>query len=338
VTSLPTAASTQLGPLLKSLGFKHGDVADATGKSPFPGNINQLVFNLKTYTETLARTGGVMGEFVNPKYKDDARVEFKKPTRLECMMQDFAKTMHEGTKVGFTTSASWIGYSPAKNSIAEGLKKIRAGVAPMCPASAEHDIYNATAEIFRRHGCQIEMPRPCDFQGVLVQLGPRISISPNFAVSRAELERVIPSPEQVRISSRSALVIQGEGTVIIESLDLDGALVVTVAKGGTLRIRNLRVRNRSWDYHALSKAEMSTEEEIYTIRGYKLARHETATIAVQEEGCFATRRMDVRSGKVSDLFRVDWSTVESGGYYLAAGMVLAAAGIAGYLLTKKRSL
>jgi len=140
VTSLPTAASTQLGPLLKSLGFKHGDVADATGKSPFPGNINQLVFNLKTYTETLARTGGVMGEFVNPKYKDDARVEFKKPTRLECMMQDFAKTMHEGTKVGFTTSASWIGYSPAKNSIAEGLKKIRAGVAPMCPASAEHDM------------------------------------------------------------------------------------------------------------------------------------------------------------------------------------------------------
>jgi hypothetical protein len=28
-----------------------------------------------------------MPEFVNPKYADDERTVFKKPTRLECMMQ-----------------------------------------------------------------------------------------------------------------------------------------------------------------------------------------------------------------------------------------------------------
>lgn len=32
-------------------------------------------------------------EFVNPKYKDSSKTEFKNPTRLECMMQDFPKLM-----------------------------------------------------------------------------------------------------------------------------------------------------------------------------------------------------------------------------------------------------
>lgn len=36
---------------------------------------------------------GVVVEFVNPKYKAGSRTEFKKPTRLECMMQDFPKLM-----------------------------------------------------------------------------------------------------------------------------------------------------------------------------------------------------------------------------------------------------
>lgn len=34
-----------------------------------------------------------MGEFVNPKYADAGRTVFKKPTRLECMMQDYPKVI-----------------------------------------------------------------------------------------------------------------------------------------------------------------------------------------------------------------------------------------------------
>ena len=78
----------QLDPLLRATVSPAGDAADpATGFSPYPGNINQLLFALPAYVATLDRTGGVMGEFVNPKYKDAARETFKKPTRLECMMQ-----------------------------------------------------------------------------------------------------------------------------------------------------------------------------------------------------------------------------------------------------------
>ena len=78
----------QLDPLLRSSGFPEGDVNDpSTGYSPFPGNINQLLFALGPYVEALERTKGAMPEFVNPKYKDASKMEFKSPTRLECMMQ-----------------------------------------------------------------------------------------------------------------------------------------------------------------------------------------------------------------------------------------------------------
>lgn len=78
----------QLDPLLRSSGFPEGDVNDPnTGFSPFPGNINQLLFALRPYVEVLERTKGAMPEFVNPKYKDSTKTDFKSPTRLECMMQ-----------------------------------------------------------------------------------------------------------------------------------------------------------------------------------------------------------------------------------------------------------
>ncbi len=78
----------QLDPLLRSSGFPEGDVNDpSTGLSPFPGNINQLLFALGPYVEVLERTKGAMPEFVNPKYKDATKTDFKSPTRLECMMQ-----------------------------------------------------------------------------------------------------------------------------------------------------------------------------------------------------------------------------------------------------------
>ena len=38
---------------------------------------------------------GVVIEFVNPKYKDETRTEFKKPTHLECMTQDIPKLIQK---------------------------------------------------------------------------------------------------------------------------------------------------------------------------------------------------------------------------------------------------
>ena len=105
------------------------------GYSPFPGNINILVFALDPYCATLKRTNGSIPEFINPKYVEGSRDVFKKPTRLECMMQDFP-TVLEGSDaagVGFTSVAADVCFSPVKNATADGValqaKETHPGVA-----------------------------------------------------------------------------------------------------------------------------------------------------------------------------------------------------------------
>ena len=113
----------QLDPLLSSQGDRKGDVPDPkTGYSPYPGNANNIVIEMNAYAKTLGgEDQGVVLEFVNPKYKDDkVRTEFKKPTRLECMMQDipklFQKEMGSEARIGFTMFDRWFTFSPAKVS------------------------------------------------------------------------------------------------------------------------------------------------------------------------------------------------------------------------------
>ena len=63
----------QLDSLLKQKWNPKGDVSGENGYSQFPGNTNTLVFKIPEYVENLTRTGGVIPEFVNPKYADEAR-------------------------------------------------------------------------------------------------------------------------------------------------------------------------------------------------------------------------------------------------------------------------
>ena len=91
----------QLDPLLKTTAAG-GDVADASGFSPYPGNINVLVFRVPDMADRLESTGGIVPEFVNPKWADSEKSKFKSPTRLESLMQDFPRLCKKGDAVGFT--------------------------------------------------------------------------------------------------------------------------------------------------------------------------------------------------------------------------------------------
>lgn len=73
-----------------------GDVPDESGFSPFPGNINVLLFNLPAYARCLQQTGGVVPEFVNPKWANSEKTKLKSSTRLESMMQDFPRLCQPG--------------------------------------------------------------------------------------------------------------------------------------------------------------------------------------------------------------------------------------------------
>ena len=133
----------QLDPLLRATeSFKDGDQNDpVTNYSLFPGNINQLVFALQNYVDNLNETQGVMAEFVNAKYADAEKTKFKKPTRLECMMQDYPMVLKgsDSKKVGFTAFGAEICFSPVKNAIKDGAVAQKKGTAPAVAASGESD-------------------------------------------------------------------------------------------------------------------------------------------------------------------------------------------------------
>ena len=49
---------------------------------------------MEKYIYVIDKTKGKVPEFVNPKYVDaKTKTEFKSPTRLECMMQDYPKLL-----------------------------------------------------------------------------------------------------------------------------------------------------------------------------------------------------------------------------------------------------
>eukprot|EP00934_Nitzschia_sp_Nitz4_P008011 Nitzschia sp. Nitz4//scaffold165_size50357//3008//5415//NITZ4_007013-RA/size50357-processed-gene-0.1-mRNA-1//1//CDS//3329538108//8001//frame0 len=271
----------QLDPLLRTTSeYKDGDVNDRSGFSPFPGNINQLVFQLEGYNKVLERTKGVMPDFVNPKYADASKTTFKKPTRLECMMQDFPTVLEgdETTKVGYTQLAANICFSPVKNSVADGVLLQSKGIAPGTAATGEADQYAATRLIMKSIGCKIEDAKPVTYNGITVVPGPAIVMKPDVACCPGEYTIKFPTPEKVKISARSTLVIRGPG-VTIESLELDGALIIDVERGEEAIVRDLVVTNDGW---VQVPVENDPDEKI-AMRGFRMDRKDARYIEVQRK-------------------------------------------------------
>lgn len=272
----------QLDPLLRASGFPDGDVNDEkTGFSPYPGNINQLVFQLKNYCKVLEKTEGAMPEFVNPKYKDAEKTIFKKPTRLECMMQDFPTVLEggEAKQVGFTSVAADMCFSPVKNATSDGIALQKKGTHPGVAASGESDQYAAVRKILTTIGCKVEDSPKATFAGIEVTPGPEIVFGPNFVSYPGEYKSKFPNPAEVKISAGSSLVVNGNG-VTIESLELDGALVIECEEGASGVIKDLVVKNKGWQ----KVEEVESDVEVIRMRGYRLDKIETKRIVFKKDG------------------------------------------------------
>lgn len=280
----------QLDPLLRATINPEGDVNDpTTGHSPFPGNINQLVFKLSHYCTTLERTAGVVGEFVNPKYTDSTRTTFKKPTRVECMMQDYPKALEASAKVGFTIAPLWLCYSPCKNNSTDAAIAVASGVPGSCAFTSESDQYNCAAEILRSIGVSAPRAQEVSFLGISALPGPRIVFHPSFGVFPCSIKHRFPNPHFVEISPNSTLILKGDITV--ESLTLNGALIVEACPGTSVTIRAGRkevegveifegVVNRGHELIALDSNDQSATE-IDKMRGYRLQVHEEKVVTTK---------------------------------------------------------
>lgn len=245
-----------------------------TGYSPFPGNINQLLFQLEGYSKALERTKGIMPEFVNPKYKDEAKSIFKKPTRLECMMQDFPTVLEgeDAKKVGYTSVPADLCFSPVKNATPDGVSLQAQGIAPGTAATGERDQYGAFRKMLRSIGCQVEEGDMENHLGIDVDLIPAIVLEPSFLTCPGELKKRFPHPEKVKISKKSTLIVRGD-EVTIESLDLDGAMIIDGKNGEAINIKK-EVKNDGWEF----VKDETSDDEIIKMRGYHINRKQTGLV------------------------------------------------------------
>ena len=218
---------------------------------------------------------GIMPDFVNPKYKDAEKTIFKKPTRLECMMQEFPTVLNtdEATHVGFTQATAEICFSPVKNAVVDGVALQAKGTPPGTAATGEADQYAAQRSFLRSHGCQVEDADPVVYSGIKVVPGPAVVLKPDFMSCPGDLKVKIPNPEKVSITSRSTLVVNGPGA-IIESLELDGCLIVDAGPGETVTIKDLVVKNEGW----VQVPVEDSEKEIVRMRGFVIDRKETERV------------------------------------------------------------
>jgi UDP-sugar pyrophosphorylase len=282
----------QLDPLLRTQGDCLGDVADPqTGYSPFPGNANNLIIEMSAYAKTLrGEDQGVVLEFVNPKYKDDTRTTFKKPTRLECMMQDipklFQKEMGTDVNIGFTMFDRWITFSPAKNSLEAGQDAVRGGnTAPGTLSSAESDMYVQNQKKLQSLG-NVDLPVAeydayIPMANIPVTPGPRIILCPAFGVCRTDYIHHIPG--SMKISQRSSLILDGHH-ITIKGLELDGALVIRTCDDAHVTVDGLSVTNDGW---TLEELDPSIEyPEMVRIRGYTMNKKATQEYNIMESGHF----------------------------------------------------
>jgi UDP-sugar pyrophosphorylase len=206
-------------------------VADASGHSPFPGNINILVFKMDSFVQVLEQTQGRMKEFVNPKYKDESKTSFKSPTRLECMMQDYPLLLPPSAKVGFTQLDRWLCFSAVKNNVADAAAKASKGLPAESAGSAESDAMALNARLLRLAGAQVaEAPEAQSFAGIPLRFGPMVTLLPSFGTSLSDVKARLQAPGQMKVSARSALTLEGD-VVIKGRLELDGALVIRALKG-----------------------------------------------------------------------------------------------------------
>jgi len=275
--------------------FKASKMTDAvdskTGYSSYPGNINVLIFSIPEFNEELQRSGGVISEFVNPKYADEAKTTFKSATRLECMMQDYPKLLAPTVPVGFSEFERWTSFSAVKNNVKDAVGKQQTTGAAESAASGEFDSYRSNRILLAAAGVEVTVDgKEESYENIKVVGGARVVLAPSFGISRAAIKQKIQG--SVKISDRSTLVLDGD--ITLKNLDLDGTLVVKVAPGASLVIDGATIRNQGWRFLPLASQNYCQElrcansvpcpnhtvDQKYQIRGYTLVKEEQAVLEV----------------------------------------------------------
>ncbi|HBH97170.1 MAG TPA: hypothetical protein DDX89_05190, partial [Candidatus Omnitrophica bacterium] len=270
-----------LDPFLRATINPQGDAPDpTTGLSVYPGNTNAFIIRNDAYQRILRDTRGLVQEFVNPKYADATRTTFTSPARLETMMQDAALWF---STVGATHFEKRHVFSPVKNNLVTGARNPANGLYPDAMPTGEADFHKHFRRLLQRAGVQINVEgNPATARGVPYQAGAKVVLRPRFAQTVREIIEKIKGGS---ITDRSTLIIDGEH-VVLENLQLDGALIIRTAPDVTLTIRNATVTNAGWHFVELTDEEMRdpTVSSELKVRGYRLDKRGERVIELSEPG------------------------------------------------------
>ncbi|WVZ20644.1 hypothetical protein V8G54_007966 [Vigna mungo] len=333
----------QLDPLLRASGYPEGDVNCETGFSPFPGNINQmiiilirialkhhmalitcdnilfkqLILGLGPYIEELSKTGGAIQE-----YKDASKTSFKSSTRLECMMQDYPKTLSPSARVGFTMESrhatllmdvrllylvmeTWLAYAPVKNNAEDAAKGKNAVLAldsllkcmqflieldwkGVPKGNPYHSATSGEMAIYRANSiilkkAGVQVAEPV----VQVFNGQEVEVWPRVTWKPKwglTFSRIKSKVSgNCSISQRSTLAIKGQN-IFIENLSLDGALIIDAVDDAEVNVSG-SVQNNGWILETVDYKD-TTEPEVLRIRGFKFNKTEQLETKYSEPGKF----------------------------------------------------
>lgn len=268
----------QLDPLLRATVSPEGDVPDARGFSMFPGNINLIVIRMTPYLKVLESSGGIIAEFVNPKFADTSKTTFKKPARLETMMQDLPKLFVSGEKVGVTVFDRVWCFSACKNALDDAAAKIQAGGPAESASSAENDFYAINRRKLAMAGMHVEETPATNIRGIPFVTGPRVILRPSFALTLADVRSRIQGGT---IRGDATLILEGDVSIKNLTLPSGSSLKVSAAPGASLHVQDLTVPVQpGFELVPLTDAEMSSPDvpEFLRIRGYRIINHGAKTL------------------------------------------------------------
>ena len=242
-----------------------------------------LCIRLNNYCEILKESGGVVQEFVNPKYKDATRTEFLAPVRLECMMQDYPKLLiHHSSPVGFVSLPRWLCFSAVKNSDQNAIKQAAASGYPESFFSGEEDIYKFYRRVLREHHVKV------GDESYDLSLTPALGV-PRFPLVTLTAEAGLTTSDiaahfgpNVEITDRSVLLVDGRD-VLIDKCLIDGAVIVRACVGARVHIHDCVLKNESWHVETVDKEDPAVENK-FALRGYKLVKDETRELVFDKPG------------------------------------------------------
>ena len=247
----------QLEEFLQAQG-EGGDLAADGGFSAYPGNINLLVTRVKPYLAALKRTEGVVPEFINPKYADETKTKFAKPTRLETLMQDIAALYPSGSRIGVALFDREWSLAAMKNSLSTAAALADDGQPDYSAGAAESGFYQCQRVRLRLAGARVEPSQEVPCHGVPLRDGARVVLSPRFSIL---LDDAVGRFDNVFVSRHATLVLDG-ADITLRDVRLEGeaALEIYACDGAVVEVEGLSVDRPGYTMRHLDQAEVASDE------------------------------------------------------------------------------